>query len=621
MNHCRSRILSCSLFICFAVSVQLSFPGILQAQAGNQTISFTSNSVELVFTPPFRSGFNSKNPLFTELPRLNLLTNLLENYIQYLRKLQKVATGTSLSLLYAPDLPPESWDNNSRFIRISELGLNHILQQVNTRLKEAGGTEASYLLDSADSLFSIPDQYPRNTSKIAIRTELVNHSSFQISLEPDTDFCVLDENRVITARPYKRTNRLFLMTDQDDVCSSAMVLDQSRIWYSNLKSSYRGEFISFTDGMFPKFLNLQKTEPVNIFSDKDTILSDLQWSPASNHFAGLVMNTSTQQREFFIYDADKEQRIRLANENELQSNYYNPHIYWSPAGKHIILLSPRSVCIVDVESKRVFPNVVRLANEVSELIWSNDGKSFALVEVVGQARDRYAFDDLDFRKSILRRYMIKKDFAVTEDHAQRTESRNTIKLLSFWTMDRILYLEGRLMSKRLNTPFWDLSNSFKAYLTPTPSTSAPREGGESTGVSSRVALPMQFLYVFRNLDSKNSNIYDAGFAHSNFLFADKFANIWFIGLRKPSEILQQKNIYNHRINPYPFPESNYSVFSEYPPQKMERLLKFLQDYQLRQIKFNSGISRIFMLANFSGPLNLWSGDLQKLVEGLNIQDN
>lgn len=207
--------------------------------------------------------------------------------------------------------------------------------------------------------------------------------------------------------------------------------------------------------------------------------------------------------------------------------------------------------------------------------------------------------------------------SISEDHAQRVESRNTIKLVSFWTNDRVLYLEGRLMSKRLNTPFWDISKNFNAYLTPAPSASASRDKSVSIGQTSPQLLPMQYLYVFRNLDGKYINAYDAGFNHGNHIFVDSFTNVWFIGLRKPEEIEQQSNVFSHRHFPYPFMENNVAVFSDISNTKMEMLLKFLQNYNLRAIGFNSSITRLFMLANFSGPMNLWSGDLLKLVEGLN----
>lgn len=606
------------VIILFSVLLLSSLP--VRAQDSDQAVTFATPRIELLFKPPLRSGFNSPYPLQIEVPRLNLVVNVLENYIQYLSKLQKIATGTTLKLFYAPDLPLDTYDDDSKLIRIRELGLNQILQQVNQHLKDKEGTESNYLLDNADSLFTIPDQLPRQTSKIAMRTELVNHSFFQKSLEPDTDFCVIDKNRVATARPFKRSNRIFLFTDQNDICSATLLLNQSKSWYANLKASPSSEFIAFTDGLVPMVMNMSASEPKRIFADEGMMLLEYQWSPKEPVLAGLALNNSDQQRILFIHDALKGEDIKLANAESLETNYYHAHLQWSPDGRRIILTSAKAVHIIDMTEKKIYPNVIRLPNEIGELVWSDDSQSFALVEIIGQARNRYAFDDLDYRKSILHRYNIKNDFSVVEDHAQRSESRNTIKLVSFWTMDRVLYLEGRLVSKRLNTPFWDLSKTFAAYVTPGPTTTAGREGKEVLNQSSRELLPLQYLFVFRNLDGKYKNIYDAGFSHSNHIFTDNFTNIWFIGLKKPDELAKQRNIYSHRATPYPFAENNLSLLSEIPAAKMETLLKFMQDYNLRVMRFNHDLTRFFMLANFSGPLNLWSGDLQKLVDGLNQRD-
>ncbi|MDD2998251.1 MAG: hypothetical protein EOM80_03215 [Erysipelotrichia bacterium] len=587
------------------------------AQKTDQTINFNTPRVELVFQPPLRSGFNSPHPLNIELPKLNLIVNLLENYIQYLARLQKVATGTSIKLFYAPDLAAETENEDTKTIRINEPGLNQILQQVNQSLKERKLAETTYLLDNADSLLTIPDQFLRKVNKTAIQTGLINYSSFQKSLEPDTDFCVVDKNRVVVARPFKRSNRLFIMTDENNVCSSSILLEQSHNWYANLSASANGKFMALTDGMRPAVLTIGAAEPQNLFSDENIIMLDMCWSPAQSLLAGMALNNSSQERILFLYDAEKGSMISFDNPSSpSHANYLNAFPYWSPDGNRIIFTSARGITLLDIRQHKIFEDALRLPNEIGELVWSADSNSFALLEVIGQARNRYLFDDLDYRKTVLHRYRINSESGITEDHAQRVESRNTIKLISFWTLDRILYLEGRLVSKRLNTPFWDLSKTFSAYLTPPPSTPAGRDKQANQMQSTPQLLPMQYLYVFRNLDGKYNNIYDAGFGHSNHLFTDAFNNLWFIGLRRPDEIKQNANVYSVRLSPYPFVENNFSIFSDISSDKMESLLKFLQDYNLRLLKLNNTIDRLFMLANFSGPLNLWSGSLNEIVEGL-----
>ncbi|MBU1108630.1 MAG: hypothetical protein KKB51_18285 [Candidatus Riflebacteria bacterium] len=621
MNHLQnsSKTLPFKIFLVLIILLTVLLVPV-SAQEGEQTVSFRTPGIELVFQPPLRSSINSANPANIEVPRLNLMVNLFENYLQYLNHLQKIATGTSLRLLYAPEQSIENWTDDAKFIRLREIGLNTFLSQVNQFLKERSGTDANYLLESADSLFTIPDQLLRQTSKVAMRTELINHSCFQKSLEPDTDFCVIDDHQVVTARPFRRSNRLFLMTDVNDVCKADLLLKQSNVWYADLAASGDGKYIAFTDGMKPMVMAITASEGQRLFSDDNLILLSMQWAPKKPLLTGMVLNNSNQERSFFLYDAAAGSMLDLGKEKLTEiSNFLNPYTCWSPDSRRVMLTSARSVHLIDLEAGKVVTNIVRVPNEIGELIWSDDSNSFALVEVIGQARQRYIFDDLDYRKSVLHRYRIRPDFSVSEDHAQRVESRNTIKLVSFWTNDRVLYLEGRLISKKLNTPFWDLSSAFKANLTAGPATAAERDS--SSVISSPSTLPMQYLYVFRNLDSKLKNIYDAGFNHSNNLFTDKFENIWFIGLRRPEEVSQQSNVYNHRAAPYPFPEHNVSVLSGIPTNKMALLLKFLEEYNLRLIRFNSKTSRMFLLANFSGPLNLWSGSLRKIVDGLGNGNN
>ena len=614
MTH-RRTLHTIAFFLLLAV---LLLPGgALLAQKTDQTVNFNTPSVELIFQPPMRSGFNSAHPLNIEVPRLNLIVNLIENYLQYLLKLQKIAAGTKITMIYAPEVAVEDWNEDSKKIRLREPGINQVLQQVNQMLREQEGTDRSFLLDNADNLFTIPDHFPRKTSKIAIKTELINHSSFQQSLEPDTDFCPVDEHRVATARPFKRSNRLFLMTDSDNICSSTLLLDQSQKWYANLAASADGAYLAFTDGLRPMVMPVKGGNPVRLFPDSDEkILLDMRWSPNKPLLAGMTLDNTTQQRQLFIFDAAAGKMLSQPETDSLPVNYLNAFVCWSPDGRRLLLTSARNVHLIDLDQKKAAADILRLPNEIGETLWSEDGKSFALVEIIGQARSRYLFDDLDYRKTVLHRYRINDDFSVSEDHAQRTESRNTIKLVSFWTNDRVLYLEGRLMSKRLNTPYWDLSKTFNAYLTPLPAAAASRDKEITTAQTTPQLLPLQYLYVFRNLDGKYINVYDAGFDHSNQIYVDSFTNVWFIGLRRPEEIQQRTSIYSLRLFPYPFIENNVAVFSDIGAIKMESLLKFLQDYNLRAIGFNSDISRIFMLANFSGPMNLWSGDLIKLIDGL-----
>ncbi|GAB4270705.1 MAG: hypothetical protein Kow0029_07700 [Candidatus Rifleibacteriota bacterium] len=592
------------------------------AQITDQTINFSTPKLDMVFQPPFRSGFNSEHPLEIELPKLNLAVNLLENYMQYLLKLQKIATATSLQIIYAPEQSSEAWNENTNLIQLKDTGLNHILTKVNSYLSEKSTTDKLYLLDNAETLFNIPDQFARKECKIAEKLDLVNLSRFLDSLEPDTYAAIGKDDVVYSTRPFKTGNRIVIISEQGDVCSASIILGPGNKWFSNLRPSATNEFLAFTEDFEPMVMKLRNKKIKKLFPDQKTLMLSMEWSSSLPVLAGFVLDLDTQDRHFFLYNAEKEAMLELKNTKELNQNYLYSWPYWSPDGKKLILTSGRKINIVDIEAKRAFPNVTSLPNEIAELIWSSDTKSFAVVEIIGQARSKTVFDDFDLRKSILHRFRINDNMSVTEDHAQRIESRNTIKLVSFWTLDRVLYVEGRLISKKLNTPFWDLSKTFSAFLTPPPTVSIAKENAKNIQKLEPVSLPMKYLFVFRNLDGKFKNVYDAGYSHTNHLFTAEQNNLWFIGLRKPEDLIEQKTTFNIRSAPYPFMDKNKFIFSEVPANKMKKFVKFLEDYNLRYTRFGDHDKNVYFLANFCGPLNIWRGNFRQMIEALseNNQD-
>ncbi|MEW6711204.1 MAG: hypothetical protein AB1403_15360 [Candidatus Riflebacteria bacterium] len=602
--------------VAFLTGILCLIAVIAQGQITDSTIRFSTPSLNLVFQPPLRSGFNSEHPLEIELPQLNLAVNLFENYMQYLLKLQKIATGTTLQIIYAPGQSSESWDENPNLIKLSDTGMNQILQKVNRFLADKNTTDAAYLLDNAESLLKIPDNFSRRTCQIADKIELANLSSFIDSLEPDCDMAIADAGLVFVTRPHKNGNRILRFSEQNNVCSGSIVLEPGKAWYSGLRPDKRGQYLAFTEGNEPMLIKMGKSEPVKFFPQRKTLLMAMEWSPQQPVLAGMVLDLDTQERLFFVYDAENQKMVDLAGIENLKANHLYAHPFWSPDGNRLIMTTGRQINLIDLTESRVYHGITSLPNEISELIWSADGNSFAVVEIIGQARSKTVFDDYDLRKSVLHRFKINKDFSVTEDHAQSIDSRNSIKLLSFWTNDRVLYLEGHLISKKLNTPFWDLSKSFTAYLTPPPTQSISREDSAKVKKSEPTALPMKYLYVFRNLDGKFNNVYDAGFAHTNHVYTEDFYNLWFIGLRRPDELEANHGSFNLRASPYPFPEKNQFIFVDYPSAKMEKFCRFLEDYSLRFLRITDDCSNLYFLANFCGPLNVWEGSLNAIITGL-----
>lgn len=588
----------------------------LNAQITDQTIRFSTNKIDLLFQPPLRSGFNAEHPLEMELPQLNQAVNFMENYLQYLTKLQKIATGTRLQLFYAPEMSSEGFEENQNLVKLSDTGMNQILQKVNRHLSEKSTTDTAYLLDNADSLLNIPDNFSRKQCEIANKLELANMSSFLDSLEPDTELAVSDSGLVFSTRPHKNSNRIIKFSEANETCSATILLSPARKWYADLRPSSSGSFLAFTDDNEPMVLKVGNKEAKKLFPQQKTMLMAMQWSRTEPVLAGMVLDPDTQQRHFFAYNAEKGEKIEFSGMSELAENYLYAHPYWAPDGKKLIMTTGRKITLIDTSTARIYNNITSLPNEVSEVVWSSDSSSFAVVEIIGQVRSKTVFDDYDLRHSVLHRFRINQDFTTTEDHAQRIQSRNTIKLVSFWTQDRVLYLEGRLISKKLNTPYWDLSKTFSAYLTPPPAKSISKEEAAKIKKVDPTKLPLKFLYVFRNLDGKFNNVYDAGYGHSNHAYSEEFNNLWFIGLRKPDEFGAQSSSFNLRFAPYPFPEHNHFIFPEFSANKIERLVKFLQDYNLRISRLSNDNQKLYVLANFCGPLNIWQGHLRQLIEGL-----
>ncbi len=597
---------------CLFAAMILAFISPSNAQVTAQMIQFNSPRVDLKFYLPLRSGINSEHPLKFELPKLNLILNLVENYIQYLSKLQKIAPATSIEMVYSPGKAMDTWADNQNLIRLKELGLNHALDLINSHLKEKSTTDASYLLDNADTLFKIPDQFTRKECLISEKLKASCLSNNIKSLEPDESFCVLPNENVLVTRPFLRANRMFIL-GEDSENTNKMILGQGKNWYSNLTPSQDSKFVAFADGGIPMVMDIASGSVSKVFDNEDVLLLQMKWSPKNDYLAGMVLEKSTQDRIAFVYSATDKKRLTFIDNEKLESNHIFSYPYWAPNGEKLIFTTGKKFHLIDVKQQKLFPSVQHLANPISELTWSFDSNAFAVVEIIGQSRDKYIFDDLDLRKSILHRFNLTPGGVAVEDHAQRFESRNTIKLVSFWTLDRVLFLEGRLVSKKLNLPIWDLSQNFTAKLTATPGIAAAKENKSKTD---SVDLPMKYLYVYKTLDGKYKNVYDAGFSHINHVYSDEVQNYWFIGLRKPDSIPQPQNTHNFRHSPYPFVEDNMVLFSDRTAPKAYSLLKFLQDYNIRTIFINPETENLFFLSNFCGPMNLWTGNLQDIVNGL-----
>ncbi len=574
-------------------------------------VTFSTSNIEISYHAPYDSGYHSSHPAYLETHKINLLLNKIQNYINYLKKLNKISGKPNIRINYTPNAPIEDDGQNKRLIKINDLGYNNIIQQINKQLVEYNKAEESYLADNADALFAIPDT-ALSVENFFTRSDIFTNQSNAIpSNEPDTDYAVLDSNTVLTTRPDKNTNRIFKLSLNGKPEDSGIFSDNSKVWFRKLLPSNSKKYLAVIDGTNPVIVNLETKATKAIFQAKDNVsLLDYEWSPTQDLLAGLILDEKTNERYAFIYDPMSESMLDIGKfSKKIEANYLYAKPYWAPTGKRLAFLSAGGVHLIDIEKQEAKANLVNVEHEIGEFIWSDDAKSFALIEIRGQTRNLNLFDDLDFKGSVLHRYNISNDnLSASEDYAQHIESRNTLKIVSFTDKGQIMYLEGRLVSNEIPSVSWDLSKNFKAYLTPLPNQKSAKPKPQ--------VLPMQYLFVYRGLENKNTTVYDSGACHTNLLYCDEFYNTWILGLYRQPGIDAYENVYNLRPAPYPFPEHNFILFCGRNKNEAEALLKFLQDYNLRNMDTDSEGTQIYFHANFSGVLNIWTCEIKKLFNWL-----
>jgi WD40 repeat protein len=598
------------IIILFLLTIQTAVFG----QIPDKNISFYTANVELTFQPPLQKSFNSQHPLYKETPRINLTLNLFDNYVEYLKKINKISSRTRLHILYAPEIVSDELDDNLKLIKIHELGYNHILQKINEYLMLHKETDPAYLLDTAKALFEITKTSECKISDIANRVNLVNISADETCLEPDSDFCIINNQQIATLRPTIQNNKIYLFTNTENGYFSEILLNNSSEYFENISASSDGNYLAFTSNFTPTVIDLNTKKILSIFPENNNkIILSMEWAPNKPILAGMVLDKVTQERSIFIYDAKLGKNI-CGQKTKLPENQLYAHPYWAPNSSKIVFASVKGLHLVDLAKDRVVPNLIYTLGTITEVLWADEADAFAIVELIGQTRNHYEFDDLDFRKSILRKYNLNENNEASEDQAQKVESRNTIKLVSHTKNDRVIYLEGRLASKRLDRTLWDLSRVFKAYMTPFSTETLRREEQGRQISYEPTELALEYLYVFKNMNGKQNLVFDAGNNHSNHLYLDKQTNYWFIGLRDVNKLNEYENIYNHRSFPYPFSESNYFVFSSLEKAEILALTQFLEAYNLRHFKLLDNCAELMIIANFNGPMSIWRGKTRDIIK-------
>lgn len=564
------------------------------------SIAFTGDRVKIQFQPPLRQGDGT--PLSRDVSRLNFVTNLLDHYLAALIRMGHIASDTQLTLEYSSANNMTTNPGPNR-ITLTDLGLNSILLQVNAALKKLRETTSSRLIDDVKSVMQMRDHLPRRDNTVETRHGFSCLSDGLREIHPDIDFELTGTDGVLTLRSDETTNHVARLPG---AAAGSILLEHGRWPFGFMRCSADGRWLAFTENGSPMLLHLRSKDakPLPLFPDIQAQLLDMEWSPTGQQLAGIVLNRDTLDRMLFVYDASNGRFDELvSNQTQVDGNYQFACPSWSPDGKRLFFVTDHDINLIDLGARLIAPKIVTVSSQLSEIVWSTDARAFALVEVDGQARDKKEFDDRDFKGSTLRRYNLNEFGKAIELPEQRHVSSDTIKLVSFWTRDRVLYLEGHLRMQRTSSPLWDLSQTFAARLTPEPGAKSGSGGPEFGAVD----LVMDYCYAFKTMDSKFRLLYDAGMAQGNQLFMDRFKTRWFLGLALPPAMPNRASTFCLRQMPYPFQERNEIYFMPLSKPDVTSLVNLLESYNLRRFELSRDLQTLYFLSNSRGPLSLWKG--------------
>ena len=203
------------LFILFVFFTDFSANKCLYAQEDKSAIVLYTSNVEFSYHQPFRNSYKSAHPSYIEVPRLNHYINLLQNYIQYLKRLDRLTGNPNIRISYAPDAVIENDEPQTRIININDLGVTSLLQKVNKYLTEYGFVKLEHVIDTPEALYSLPEQDIKKASIFSKSAYFKNISLAVPSNEADTSYVVL-KDRILTTRLSAKTNSIYSLSLKDN---------------------------------------------------------------------------------------------------------------------------------------------------------------------------------------------------------------------------------------------------------------------------------------------------------------------------------------------------------------------------------------------------------------------
>lgn len=600
----------------------------------NEEVIFKEKNIKFIYYPPNKVSQNNFLHIKEEISKINTIVLHIQNYLEMLITLKIIPANFLTTIIYT-NFPVTDFYNEKNTLVITELGWNQILQGINRVLKTNFENVNKYLIENLDSLSKCRVSYKFGKS-FEDENKIDNLSQKVLELFPEEDFAIVNsENRgVVLLRSTYNNNKIIFVPFSDEFLPTVLLEESKKGYYNLIRPSPDGKYIAYCESGLLFVYDFSKKDSmcimkfINSANINSCFVIGYEWANNSKYLLCFYIDKKYNKRDFFIYDVDKKNAFSLPDIIQgwnLEKDSLYPYAYWAPNGNYVILTNGYKVYLIDVVAKNLVSKPIKFNNQLVELVWNNKSTGFASLEVSGKYISKSEFNTKDYRNWTIRRWSIKdngKNKVLEEDEKQYYSSSKFIKLAGFWSLDRILFLEGHIKFNHATANFvFDFKNKLLAKLTPTPA-DYKNEKGETieTGF---VELPIKYCYLVKSIDSKHKNIYDCGLKGTNYLYLDQQTNFWFIGIGKSEELPKKTVYFNLMVSPYPFQEKNIMLYCDISEAKIESFLKIIRGYNLRKMEIDEEFSKVFFLSNSRGPINLWCSGIDAFCsacEQINVQN-